>query len=157
MMQKNFYFHGRGLAFFFFILAGWSLLWCGCGKKDPPRPPQRRSPPAVKDLSYAIDNQTVVLTWTVRDADDRSASTPVGYKVFRSKLPAEESNCENCPARFVEIGDIPIQMKGSEKSRPVRMRFKEALEPGYRYIYKVIGYDEEKVGSKDSNIVKFDR
>jgi hypothetical protein len=36
------------------------------------------------------------------------------------------------------------------------MRFTEVLEPGYRYIYKVIAYDEDGEGSKDSNTVKFD-
>jgi hypothetical protein len=155
-MPKNFSSYGRWLAFFFFTLAGLSFLWAGCGKKGPPRPPQRRSPPAVKDLSYAIDNQIVELSWTVQGADDRSVSAPVGYKVFRSKLSAAESDCEKCPIRFVEIADVPIQMKRSGKSKPIRMRFTEVLEPGYRYIYKVSAYDEDGEGSKDSNTVKFD-
>jgi hypothetical protein len=156
MMHKDFCSHGRWLGLFFFTLAGLSFLWAGCGKKGPPRPPQRRSPPAVKDLSYAVDNQSVELRWTVQGADDRSASSPVGYNVFRSKLSAEESNCEKCPIRFVKIGDVPIQMKGSGKSKPTRMRFAEVLEPGYRYIYKVIAYDEDGTRSKDSNTVTFD-
>jgi len=156
IMPKDYYFHGRWLGLFFFTLAGLSFLWIGCGKKAPPRPPQRRSPPAVKDLSYAVDNRIVELSWTVQGADDRSASAPVGYKVFRSKLSAAESNCEKCPIRFAEIADLPIQMKRSEKAKPTRMRFTEVLEPGYRYIYKVIAYDEDGEGSQDSNTVKFD-
>jgi len=71
-------------------------------------------------------------------------------------LSAEESNCEKCPIRFTEIADVPIQMERSEKSKPTRMRFTEVLEPGYRYIYKVILYDQDGEGSKDSNSVKFD-
>ena len=156
MMPKDFSSHRRWLALFFFTLVGLSFLWAGCGKKDPPRVPQRRLPPAVKDLSYAIDNQIVELSWTVQKADDRSASGPVGYKVFRSKLLAAESDCEKCPIRFVEIGDVPIQMKRSGKSKPTRMRFTEVLEPGYRYIYKVIAYDANREGSKESNTVEFD-
>ncbi len=156
IMPKDYYSHGRWLGLFFFTLAGLSFLWIGCGKKAPPRPPQRRSPPAVKDLSYAVDNRIVELSWTVQGADDRSASAPVGYKVFRSKLSAAESNCEKCPIRFAEIADLPIQMKRSEKAKPTRMRFTEVLEPGYRYIYKVIAYDEDGEGSQDSNTVKFD-
>jgi hypothetical protein len=155
-MPKDYYSHGRWLGLFFFTLAGLSFLWIGCGKKASPRPPQRRSPPAVKDLSYAVDNRIVELSWTVQGADDRSASAPVGYKVFRSKLSAAESNCEKCPIRFAEIADLPIQMKRSEKAKPTRMRFTEVLEPGYRYIYKVIAYDEDGEGSQDSNTVKFD-
>ena len=153
---KDFYSHSRWLAFFFFALVGLSFLWGGCGKKGHPRPPQRQSPPAVNDLSYAVDNQIVELSWTVQGADNRSASDPVGSKIFRSKLSAEESRCETCPIRFAEIADVPIQMKRSETSKPMRMRFTEVLEPGYRYIYKVIVYDEDGMGSKDSNTVKFD-
>jgi hypothetical protein len=156
MMPKDFYFHHRWLGLFFFTLASLSFLWAGCGKKGPPRPPQRRSPPAVKDLSYAVDNRIVELSWTVEGAGDPSASAPVGYKVFRSKLSAAESNCEKCPIRFAEIADVPIQMKRSEKSRPTRLRFTEVLEPGYRYIYKVIAYDQDGEGSNDSNTVEFD-
>jgi len=156
MMHKDFYSHGRWLGLFFFTLVGLSFLWVGCGKKGPPRPPQRRSPPAVIDLSYAVDNRIVELNWTVQGAEDRSASAPVGYKVFRSKVSGEESNCEKCPIRFEEIADVPIQMKRSEKSKPTRLRFTEVLEPGYRYIYKVILYDQDGQGGKDSNTVKFD-
>jgi hypothetical protein len=47
-------------------------------------------------------------------------------------------------------------MKRSEKSKPTRLRFTEVLEPGYRYIYKVILYDQDGQGGKDSNTVKFD-
>lgn len=156
MMLKDIYSQERWLALFFFTLVGLSFLWVGCGKKGPPRPPELGSPPAVKDLSYAIHNQIVELSWTVPGAADRSASSPVGYKVFRSKLSVEESNCEKCPIRFVEIGDIPVQMKQSKTPKPTKMRFTEVLEPGYRYIYKVIVYDADGKGSKDSNTVKFD-
>jgi hypothetical protein len=142
MMHKDFCFHGKWLGLFFLTLAGLSFLWISCGKKGPPRPPQRRSPPAVKDLSYVVDNRIVELSWT--------------YKVFRSKLSAAESNCEKCPIRFEEIADVPVQMKRSEKSKPTRLRFTEVLEPGYRYIYKVIAYDKEGESSADSNIIKFD-
>ena len=155
MMPKDSYFHGKWLGLFLFTLAGLGVLWVGCGKKGPPVPPQRRSPPAVKDLSYTIDNQIVELSWTIEDADDRATSAPVGYKVFRSKLSAAESNCEKCPIRFTETADVPIQ-KSSEKSKPTRLRFTETLEPGYRYIYKVIAYDRDGESSQDSNSVEFD-
>jgi predicted small lipoprotein YifL len=148
--------HRKWLAAFLLVVAGLSLIWMGCGRKGPPLPPRRSLPPAVKDLSYAVDSRIVELTWTVPGADDRFASSPVGYKIFRSKLSAEESNCEKCPIQFTEIGDVPIQMKQSEKSKPTRMSFTEVLEPGYRYIYKVIVYDKNGMGSQGSNTVEFD-
>ena len=156
MIPKDIYPHNRWLTVFFFTLVTLSFLWAGCGEKGPPRPPELRFPPAVKDLSYTIHSQNVELSWTVQSTDDHSVSFPVRCKVFRSKSSAEDTNCEKCPIRFAEIGDIPIQMKRSKKPKSTRMRFSEALEPGYRYIYKVIVYDEDGQGSKDSNIVQFD-
>jgi len=156
MISKDIYSCEKWASVFFFTLILLSFLSAGCGKKGPPRPPELQSPPAVKDLSYAIHNQNVELGWTVQSADDGSASSPVRCKVFRSKLSTAEPNCEKCPIKFSEIGNIPIQMKRSEKPEPTRMRFTEILEPGYRYIYKVIVYDEDGRGSKDSNIITFD-
>jgi hypothetical protein len=76
--------------------------------------------------------------------------------VFRFRLSAEEADCENCPIRYTVSGDIPIQKKRSDKSEPIRMRYAESVEPGYRYIYKVTVYDEYGMAGKDSNVVKFD-
>ena len=156
MIPKDIYLRGRWQPVFFFTLVALSLFWAGCGKKAPPRPPELRFPPAVKDLSYAIASQKVELNWTVQSADDHSASFPASCKILRSKLSAEESNCEKCPIRFTAIGDIPIEMKRSEKPQSTGMRFSEILEPGYRYIYKVVVYDEDGQRSKDSNTVEFD-
>ena len=146
----------RWRAVFFLALVAINFLWPGCGQKSRPRPPELRSPPAVEDLSYSIDSQNVELSWTVKSADDRFASLPVRCKILRSKLSAEESNCEKCPIQFTAIGDIPIEMKRAEKPESTRMRFSEVLEPGYRYIYKVIVYDEDGHAGKDSNSVQFD-
>jgi hypothetical protein len=33
--------------------------------------------------------------------------------------------------------------------------FVQALEPGYRYIYKVKAYDDNGVAGKDSNLIDF--
>jgi len=140
---------------FFFTLAGLSFLWLGCGQKGSPRPPQQPSPVAVKDLSYNIDNDILKLSWTVPVTDDHRASFPAAVKLFRFKQSAEESNCEKCPIRFTEIADLPVQMSRAEKSRSNTMGFSEVLERGYRYIYKVIVYNKEGIGGKDSNTIEF--
>ncbi len=138
------------------MLAGLNFGWIGCGQKGPPQPPRRPLPPAVKDLSYVIHGDTVELSWTVPMTEDRKASSPAAVKVFRSRLTAQEAACENCPIRFVLSADIPIHQKGSEKSTPLRMRYTEAVEPGYRYIFKVVVLDEYGIGSQDSNNIDFD-
>lgn len=139
------------------ILVGSSLLWIGCGKKGPPRPPRRPLPPAVKDLEYTVHNDIVKLSWTVPGKEEsRSAAPPATVKVFRSRMSAEDASCENCPIRFAVSADIPIHKQRSEKSQPMRMSYTEFVETGYHYVYKVTVFDENGIGGKDSNIVKFD-
>ena len=156
MMKNAFCSHNKWMRALFFVLVSSSLLWIGCGKKGPPRPPQRPLPPTVKDLAYILRDDRVELSWTVAATADGKASPPAAVKVFRSRVSAEEADCENCPIRYTESGDIPIQKKKSEKSESTRMSYAESIKPGYRYFYKVTVYDEYGIGGKDSNIVKFD-
>jgi len=146
----------KRLAALIWVIVGLSFLWVGCGKKGPPRAPRRPLPPVVKDLAYTIHNDTVELSWTVAGTDDRSASPAAAVKVFRSRLSLEEAGCENCPVRYSVSGDIPIQVKRSQKGQAIKMNYAEFLEPGYRYYYKVICYDEYGIGGQDSNVVQFD-
>ena len=155
-MPDGSYLHRNWIAALFLMLAGFNFGWIGCGQKGPPQPPHRPLPPAVKDLSYVVHGETVELSWTVPRTEDRKASSPAAVKVFRSRLTAQEAACENCPVRFVLSADIPIHQKGSEKSTPLRMRYTEAVEPGYRYIFKVVVLDEYGISSQDSNIIDFD-
>ena len=139
------------------VLAGSSLLWIGCGKKGPPRPPRQPLPLAVKDLDYVVHNNIVKLSWTVPGKEEsRSAAPPAAVKVFRSRMSAEDASCENCPIRFAVSADIPVYKQRSDKSKPIRMSYSEFVETGYHYVYKVTVFDENGIGGKDSNIVRFD-
>ena len=156
-MQYASYSHSKWMAALLLVLAGSSLLWVGCGKKGPPRPPRRPLPLAVKDLDYAVHNNLVKLSWTVPGKkESRDAAPPAAVKVFRSRMSAEDASCENCPIRFTVSGDIPIHNQRSEKSKPIRMSYTEFVETGYHYVYKVTVFDENGIGGKDSNIVRFD-
>lgn len=153
-MHNTAHFYFKCLVFFC-ALATIGFLWLGCGKKGSPRPPQQPLPVAVKDLNYRIDNDVLELSWTVPVPDDHSASYPAAVKLFRFKQSAAETNCEKCPIRFNEIADLPVEMNRSEKSRSITMNFTETLEQGYRYIYKVIVYNADGIGGKDSNTIEF--
>lgn len=154
-MQHATCFYIKCLAFLLFTLAGASFWWLGCGKKGSPRPPQQPLPAAVKDLSYRLDHDRVQLSWTLPGTDDRSASDPAAVKIFRFKQSAAESGCEKCPIRFAEIAGLPVQLKRSQPSASSTMSFTEVIEPGYRYIYKVVVYNQAGVGGKDSNLIEF--
>jgi predicted small lipoprotein YifL len=155
-MQKASNSHSKWMAALLLLLAGSSLLWVGCGKKGPPRPPHRPLPPAVKDLEHVVHNNIVKLSWTVPgEEESRGAAPPATVKVFRSRMSAEDASCENCPIRFTVSGDIPIHQQRSEKSKPIRMSYTEFVETGYHYVYKVTVFDEDGIGGKDSNIVRF--
>ena len=145
----------KSLAFFLFIIVLAGVLWPGCGKKGPPRAPRQPLPATVKDLSYSIDHDRIQLSWTIPDADGRSASYPIRVKLFRFKQSVEDSDCEQCPIHFTEIADLPVQMKGPEQSGSGAMHFDEVLERGHRYVYKVVVYNKDGIGGKDSNTVEF--
>jgi hypothetical protein len=156
-MQYASYSHSKWMAALVLVLAGSSLLWIGCGKKGPPRPPRQPLPPAVKDLDYVVHNNIVQLSWTVPGKEEsRNAAPPAAVKVFRSRMSAEDASCENCPIRFAVSADIPVYKQRSDKSKPIRMSYSEFVETGYHYVYKVTVFDENGIGGKDSNIVRFD-
>jgi hypothetical protein len=156
-MQYASYSHSKWMAALVLVLAGSSLLWIGCGKTGPPRPPRRPLPLAVKDLDYVVHNNIVQLSWTVPGKEEsRSAAPPAAVKVFRSRMSAEDASCENCPIRFAVSADIPVYKQRSDKSKPIRMSYSEFVETGYHYVYKVTVFDENGIGGKDSNIVRFD-
>lgn len=150
------YRYRRLLVCLFVTIGGLSFSWQGCGKKGPPRPPQRPLPPAVEDLRYAIQAGTVELSWTHPAMAGGNASQPASIKVFRSVLSSEDIQCENCPLRFEAVAEIPIHPKAPRKDGPRTLHYSEKIDPGYRYFYKVIVFDKYGIGSKRSNVVRFD-
>lgn len=148
--------HRKWSLVFLVLLGGLTFVWLGCGKKGPPRPPKRPLPPVVQDLRHTIQGDIVELSWTLPGTAGGSASAPAEIKVFRAAQSDAEIGCETCPIRFVAVAEIPIHEKPSEKSEPRTLSFTETIDPGYRYIYKVIVFDEYGIGGKDSNTVEFD-
>ncbi|MGD8756849.1 MAG: hypothetical protein PVF98_14360 [Desulfobacterales bacterium] len=145
--------HGKWLMCFLLVLGGLSIVGLGCGKKAPPVPPKRPSPPMVQDLRHTIQGDRIELSWTLPAASDGRAAE---IKVLRATQSEEEIGCEGCPLRFEVAAEIPIHHKAFGKSEPRTLYFTEAIDPGYRYTYKVIVLDEYGIRSQDSNIVKFD-
>jgi hypothetical protein len=124
------------------------LVWtaAACGKKGPPVPPGFAEPPAVGDLHYELDGNTLTLMWTIPEFQ-KSRKTPIaGSKIYRSKQAAADTACETCPLMFSVIKKMPRES--------AEMTYREQLESGYQYAYKVVLYAPGGQEGDGSNVVR---
>jgi hypothetical protein len=145
------------LALLTLVSAAWMTSTCmlsGCGKKALPEPPKGNRPPKVIDLGYSISENTIKLSWTIPKTTDEAKSPVTGFLIYRSKQSSVDADCPNCPIYFLKIGDVLVRGEASGKSEP-SVVFAQAIEPGYRYIYKIKAYDGDGVAGKDSNLIEF--
>lgn len=137
------------------VLLAVGFILLSCGKKAPPRPPGREeAPAAVGQLSKTISGDTLSLTWGLVA---NKAAEPVGFYVYRSKVRLTDSDCRTCPVLFKRVAVIPYQGQGSGDATLRPFEYRETLESGYRYIYKVAAYSQSGLTGKDSNMVDFTR
>ena len=135
----------------------WMASTCmlsGCGKKASPKPPSGNRPPQVTDLGYSISENTIKLSWTIPKTSDKAKSPATGFFIYRSKQSAAEADCPDCPIYFLKIEDVLVRSGVSGRPEPAVV-FAQAIETGYRYIYKVIAYDEDGITARDSNLIDF--
>jgi hypothetical protein len=83
----------------------------------------------------------------VKPKDQENAA--VSFKVLRARQTEAEAACQSCSVSFQMVG--VVRLEGRDPS--ARLEFRDLLEPGYKYRYKVIGTSAAGVDSKDSNIV----
>jgi len=134
------------------ILLAAAVLTAGCGKKAPPRPPTRETAPAaVGNLGKAISGDILSLTWG--PVAKTAAENLAGFYVFRSKTRLADSICPGCPILFRRVAVVPF--RAGAATGP--FEYRETLDRGYRYIYKVAAYSPGGVTGKDSNTVEFSR
>ena len=131
------------------LIAASLLCLCilGCGKKEFPSAPRQVPPQPVADLRAQLTGSQIELTWSFSKAD--SGSEPItGFVVYRAKESVSES-CDHCPFLFERVADIPF-VEGQDGASV--MTYRDTLEKGYRYRYKVI-CNSKGMSSKDSNVV----
>ena len=156
-MMKRAIANGCILVLLTLVPAAWMasvFMLSGCGNKALPEPPSGNRPPKVIDLGYSISENTIKLSWTVPKTSDKAQSPVTGFLIYRSKQSSVKADCPNCPIYFLKIEDVLVRgdVSGKPESSVV---FTQAIEPGYRYIYKVKAYDDDGVAGKDSNLIDF--
>ncbi len=146
----------KGLILQLSILAVFAFYLSGCGRKAPPVTPRPTPPSAVNDLSRQIQEDILKLTWTIPKHKKKIHPDLEGFFVYRSQKPLSESECPNCPLKFKLVADIGIEaVKASEKKKNGHMTYRETPAKGYRYIYKVVAYNDSRSRFGDSNLVVF--
>jgi hypothetical protein len=124
-----------------------SLCILGCGKKEFPSAPRQVPPQPVADLRAQSAGNRIELTWSFSKA--LAGSQPVtGFGVYRASELVSES-CDHCPFLFQRVADVPF-VEGKDGASV--MTYRDTLEKGHRYRYKVICYSKG-LASKDSNVV----
>jgi len=134
----------------------------GCGKKALPLPPPEEIPPGITDLTADLKGRILTLSWSIPKGDN--ADLIIGYKIYLSAVPLEETDCRDCPVTFRLLDDVIIDESSTMTSGNGKMFYSQTLEAenpeglGTRkntveYQYKVVGYTEYNVRSPDSNVI----
>jgi predicted small lipoprotein YifL len=138
------------------ILIAVVFLLPGCGKKGPPAPPQQKPVPAVSDLKYSIDGDILTLTWTIPKEKEKVKTAFNGFIVYRYKRPVSDSPCKNCPKVFQRVSDIPVDITNDAPGYENKnIEYREEIEKGFVYTYKVVLYEKSGAQSRDSNYINF--
>ncbi len=128
-------------------------LLLGCGIKGDPVPPRRFRPATVTDLSYSLDGNSLILTWTIPPETEQMRIRTAGCNVFRSMRPLDDKQCKNCPQPFENIADIPVARDSAGNYLQKRLNFSDTLVEGFDYTFKVLCYTDQDMAADDSNVV----
>lgn len=125
------------------------ILITGCGRKLPPIQPGALPPAAVVDLTYEVQGSAVLLSWSVPAFEPAKQSAVALFKVLRARQTDQEAECGTCPPAFRVIAE----RAASAKAPGSRMRFRDALEPGFKHSYKLQSYADDGIAVQESNAV----
>ena len=131
-----------------------------CGRKGPPIAPELRLPAAPANLRAAVDERSVVLTWTVttRRMDNSRLRTVEVYKLYRRE---EAPDAGQPKAAMLSSGRVVgyerIATVETEAPAPAQIQGptvtwvdRQGLSVGRRYVYVVTAEDERGRSSAPS-------
>ena len=127
------------------------VFLAACGKKADPLPPVQYRLPVVDDLSAKQEGTKLILSWSLPDWDPPAGVSLKGFFVYRAREDLK-SACEGCPVRYQRVDQVGIgdfaEVFGTD------IKYREALERGYHYRYKVSAFTYTGREGADSNIVR---
>lgn len=94
------------------VIMGLCFVWVmmlagiGCGKKAPPRAPQKpgQNVAVPENPTVTLNEGQMILTWT-HEIDPENAALPPRYFEISMAVPEE---CEGCPLVFEPVGQVAM-------------------------------------------------
>lgn len=118
------------------LLACLVLFTVGCGRKAPPRPPQARPLPVVRNLTASVDKGVVALTWELAVLERRLAKG-ARFALYRDELPLSAGACSSCPPRYVLVAQVAYSAEAPQGKSGHLFQYSETVLGGFRYRYQV--------------------
>jgi hypothetical protein len=122
----------------------------GCGVKGPPVPPQAPPVAAVGDLAIERDGRSANLSWRLLQRLPRGQVRGAVFSIYRSRVELSEPACDDCPLVFEKVAEVSY-VETDDNRHFARV----ALDPGYRYRFKVRLETNGQTGA-DSDTVQLD-
>jgi hypothetical protein len=135
------------------LLIGMVVWLSGCGIKKPPKPPLHIPPPLIKDLKATLAQNQVALRWSVKRTTEELIFDYEGFVVYRARISLAEAECAKCPLLFIKLAVLPAPLPERRFDERLFVEFTDEIAPGYRYVYKVVGYTTRGEPTQDSNLV----
>ena len=138
-----------------FVLVGFMATLAGCGYKTNPLPPQTVVPEAINDLSYVLEAEDAMLSWTYPDeaVNGRDLEEILSFDLYRAEVPISDL-CNSCPIPF----GAPQELPGGVvlEREPTRGEHVSGmLRSGNKYFFKITSRTGRLAASDDSNIISF--
>lgn len=123
----------------------------GCGVKARPRLPDVPPPAAVQDLRGQIQDDHIVLQWSVARPKPNDRPPPAGFYVYQAATAANETPCDGCPLPFVKVGQVAVQ---TPIEADVELTYDTPAQADMHYVFKVVAYDRRGNAGEDSNLLR---
>ncbi len=145
---------GKSILRFYIFILSLALVVAGCGVKTSPVPPKSVAPNAIGDLRYTVEQGVVTLQWSVPKGKAAGSAGLAGFLVYRATTPSDQPICDGCPVLFRQIANISAEPYLLHDAESMVATYRQEIETGLRYLFKVIAYDKNGQRGPDSNRVE---